>query len=133
MKSGLRKRETYNELIHDLEQDPIKHYPNRQATQTENSNYMSQLEGGFHDMMQQNERVMKEKQKDLLLHQMAASGGTSYHHLKMSQGSNFGSVKGENDNDSPFWADGMSQIMPLHIMGTHHLQVVVFYIHENHH
>ena len=61
MKSGLRKRETYNELIHDLEQDPIKHYPNRQATQTENSNYMSQLEGGFHDMMQQNERVVKEK------------------------------------------------------------------------
>ena len=108
MKSGLRKRETYNELIHDLEQDPIKHYPNRQATQTENSNYMSQLEGGFHDMMQQNERVMKEKQKDLLLHQMAASGGASYHHLKMSQGSNFGSVKGENDNESPFWADGMS-------------------------
>ena len=114
MKSGLRKRETYNELIHDLEIDPIKHYPNRQATQTENSNYMSQLEGGFHDMMQQNERVMKEKQKDVLLHQMAASGGTSYHHLKMSQGSNFGSVKGENDNDSPFWADGMSNDATSH-------------------
>ena len=43
MKTGSRKRETYNELIHDLEQDPIKHYPNRKATEIENSNYMSQL------------------------------------------------------------------------------------------
>ena len=35
MLKGLRKRETYEELISELEQDPIKKYPDRRASQIE--------------------------------------------------------------------------------------------------
>ena len=86
MKTGLRKRETYDELINELERDPIKHYPNRKASQIENSNYMSQLSGDFDEMQQQHERVKKEQQKANLLQQMAASSGlvfTKLEHLRV--------------------------------------------------
>jgi hypothetical protein len=42
MLKGLRKRETYDELINELGNDPIKKYPDRRASQIENSNFMSQ-------------------------------------------------------------------------------------------
>ena len=109
MKTGLRKRETYDELIHDLEEDPIKHYPNRKATQIENSNYMSQLSGDFDEMLHQNERILKEKQKANLLQQMAASSGVSHHQMKLQQSASWASHVGPNVNQSsPFWEDGMS-------------------------
>ena len=38
---GLKKRPTYDELVSSLDMDPIKHYPDRRATEFENSNYMS--------------------------------------------------------------------------------------------
>jgi len=47
MLKGLRKRETYEELINELGDDPIKKYPDRRASQIENSNFMSQLASGF--------------------------------------------------------------------------------------
>ena len=109
MKTGLRKRETYNELIHDLEQDPIKHYPNRKATEIENSNYMSQLGGDFDEMLHQNERILKEKQKANLLQQMAASSGSSHHQMKIEQNSNYWSPPTHANMSAPFWQDGMSQ------------------------
>ena len=108
MKTGLRKRETYDELINELERDPIKHYPNRKASQIENSNYMSQLTGDFDEMMQKHERVAKEQMKENLLQQMAASSGTSVHQVRASQGgnaSNFGSPEG---GARYTWRDGMS-------------------------
>ena len=37
MLKGLRKRETYEELINELGEDPIKEYPDRRASQIENS------------------------------------------------------------------------------------------------
>ena len=43
---GLRKRETYEELINDLNHDPAINYPDRKASELENSPYLSQL-GGF--------------------------------------------------------------------------------------
>ena len=49
MLKGLRKRETYDELINELEEDPIKKYPDRKASQIENSNFMSQLALGFQE------------------------------------------------------------------------------------
>ena len=109
MKTGLRKRETYNELIHDLEQDPIKHYPNRKATEIENSNYMSQLGGDFDEMLHQNERILKEKQKANLLQQMAAGSGSSHHHMQIAQTSNYWSPPTHANMSQPFWQDGMSQ------------------------
>ena len=107
MKTGLRKRETYDELINELERDPIKHYPNRKASQIENSNYMSQLTGDFDEMMQQHERVAKEKMKENLLQQMAASSGTSVHQVRASHGSNFASPEGGARST---WRDGMSSV-----------------------
>ena len=59
---GLRKRETYEELINDLNHDPAINYPDRKASELENSPYLSQL-GGFEEMMLQNDNLMKERQK----------------------------------------------------------------------
>ena len=79
MLKGLRKRETYEELLNELEEDPIKRYPDRRASQIENSNYMSQLALGFQEVVEQNNRLMKEKTKELLLQDAAASGGLIHH------------------------------------------------------
>ena len=67
MLKGLRKRETYEELIKELEEDPTKRYPDLRASQIENSNCMSQLALGFQEVVEQNNRIMKEKTKELLL------------------------------------------------------------------
>ena len=58
MLTGLRKRETYAELINELGDDPIKKHPDRKASQIENSNYMSQLASGFQEVIAQNDRIM---------------------------------------------------------------------------
>ncbi len=42
---GLRKRETYEELINDLNHDPISNYPDRRALELENSPYLSLWQG----------------------------------------------------------------------------------------
>ena len=56
---GLRKRETYDELINDLSHEPIERYPDRTASQIENSNYLSQLRGGNEQMIIQNDNAMR--------------------------------------------------------------------------
>ena len=84
MLKGLRKRETYDELINELEEDPIKKYPDRRASQIENSNLMSQLALGFQEVIEQNNRIMKEKTKALLLQEASASGGLS-HSMSVAQ------------------------------------------------
>ena len=76
---GLRKRETYNELINDLNHDPIGKYPDRTAIQMKNSNYLSQLRGGFEHMYLQNGNVMKQKQQDILLQEEAGNMPQSHH------------------------------------------------------
>jgi hypothetical protein len=81
MLRGLRKRETYDELINELGDDPIKKYPDRRASQIENSNYMSQLALGFQEVIEQNDRVLKEKTKELLLQEAAGSSNVSHKHL----------------------------------------------------
>ena len=78
MLTGLRKRESYEELINELGDDPIKKYPDRKASQIENSMYMSQLALGFQEVVEQNNRLMKEKTKELILHDMAAEGNVSH-------------------------------------------------------
>ena len=87
MLTGLRKRETYEELINELGDDPIKKYPDRKASQIENSNYMSQLASGFQEVIAQNDRIMREKTKQLLLQEMASSSGTSHQGLRSMAGS----------------------------------------------
>ena len=85
MLKGLRKRETYDELINELEEDPIKKYPDRRASQIENSNFMSQLALGFQEVIEQNNRIMKEKTKALLLQEMAASSNISHKQLSIAK------------------------------------------------
>jgi hypothetical protein len=80
MLKGLRKRETYDELINELGEDPIKKYPDRRASQIENSNFMSQLALGFQEVIEQNNRAMKEKTKSLLLEEFAESSSSRSHH-----------------------------------------------------
>ena len=76
---GLRKRETYDEIINDISHDPIGRYPDRTASQIENSNYLSQLRGGIEQMIIQSDNVMKEKQKELLLREEAGNAPHSHH------------------------------------------------------
>ena len=79
MLTGLSKRPSYEELINELGEDPIKKYPDRRASQIENSNYMSQLASGFQEVLEQNDTVMEEKTKELLLQDMAAGSSASHH------------------------------------------------------
>jgi len=83
MLKGLRKRESYEELINELGEDPIKKYPDRRASQIENSNFMSQLASGFQEVIEQNNRVLKEKTKELLLQDIASSSGSNHTHGSM--------------------------------------------------
>ena len=78
---GLRKRETYEELINDLNHDPSINYPDRKASELENSPYLSQLRAGFEEMMLQNDNLMKERQKEVLLHEEAGKSSIGRHEI----------------------------------------------------
>jgi len=78
---GLRKRETYEELINDLNHDPSINYPDRKASELENSPYLSQLRAGFEEMMLQNDNLMKERQKEVLLHEEAGKASIGRHEI----------------------------------------------------
>ena len=80
MLTGLKKRQSYDELINEIGKDPIKKYPDRRASQIENSSYMSQLASGFQEVAEQQDRLMKEKTKELLLQDIAATSSSSSHH-----------------------------------------------------
>jgi hypothetical protein len=75
--NGLRKKESYNEIINELETDPIKHYPNRKASELENSPYLSQLAGGEEEITEAHNALLKEKLKDTLLQQYSAANKTN--------------------------------------------------------
>ena len=67
--AGLRKRDTYEELINYLltDQDIVK-YPDRRAKQIRESPYLTQLDGeGMRTMEQQQINTMKEEYKATLL------------------------------------------------------------------
>ena len=81
--TGLRKRDTYDEIVDIVEKDrtTIK-YPNRQATQLLNSPYMKQINGdSLMDIEKQQSNLMKEKMKDVILQQI--SGLTGIPHIKL--------------------------------------------------
>lgn len=85
---GLRKRPTYDELINHLDEDPIKNYPDRRATQMENSNYMSQLASGFQEVVIQNNRLMQEKTKSILLQDLGQASNISHHEMHVLSATN---------------------------------------------
>ena len=97
---GLKKRPTYDELVNSLDVDQIKHYPDRQATGFENSNYMSQLALGFQEVTIQNDRMMKEKTKSILFQELGQASSTSHREMTVLSGaktpSNIGSFGSVN-------------------------------------
>ena len=66
--------------------DPIKHYPNRRASEIENSNYMSVFSIGFQEMISQNDRVSHERSKALVLQDLGHASQVSHHEMKVSSG-----------------------------------------------
>lgn len=92
MIKGLRKKPSYDELINEVDKDFITKYPDRRATNIENSNYMSQLRQGFQELIEQENKIVGENVKQLLLKEEAESGGLSHQELK-SGAASFKSVE----------------------------------------
>ena len=67
--NGLKKRDTYDEIVNYIETDPTKiRYPDRTATFIEQSHQMKMLGGqAYADMEEQQEKNIKEDMKDGLL------------------------------------------------------------------
>ena len=77
--NGLRKRDTYDEIVKYIESDPTKiRYPNRQATFLEQSHYMKHLGGeDYIQMEEQQLRASKEKVKEDIIRERAGGEETS--------------------------------------------------------
>ena len=76
---GLRKKDTYEELINYLLNDQEKiNYPNRYAKQLRESPYLTQLDGeGMGEMELQQENKIKEEQRTNTIRQAAATTNQS--------------------------------------------------------
>ena len=74
--AGLRRRETYEELINYLENEQeILKFPNRTAKFLRDSPYLTQLDGeGQRTMEEQQLNVMKQQEKDRILREMGYGG-----------------------------------------------------------
>lgn len=96
--AGLKKRATYMELIEELNEEKIDHYPNRQATLLENSVYMSQIGRAFEGMAEENDRIMKQKLKESLISEAASASGRPAHQVRLDSQSmhSVNSVKSES-------------------------------------
>jgi len=77
--SGLRKRDSYDEIVKYIQTDPTKiRYPNRQATFLEQSHYMKHLGGeDYIQMEEQQLRASKEKVKEDIIRERAGGEETS--------------------------------------------------------
>lgn len=80
--TGLKKQKTYDELINNLNNKPLKlSSPNRIATQLRNSNQLSNLlDGngeGLINMELQQQNIIKQQQKELVITAMTDSKGTA--------------------------------------------------------
>jgi hypothetical protein len=77
---GLRRRESYDEVVSIIENDQAKiKYPNRVAVQILNSPYMKQLDTeALMDMQNQQDRMSKNKMKQLVMQELASQTGTPF-------------------------------------------------------
>ena len=85
--NGLRKRETYDQLVDFIERDPVKiQYPDRRATQLRESPYLTQLDGeGMRQMESLEINRFKEREKKHILQQMSTETGHSAAELAAAQ------------------------------------------------
>ena len=79
MESGLRRKQTYEEIIYYIENDPDKiQYPNRAAKYLRNTFQLSQLDGMGQALLEQQEmNEMAERVKDYQLKELADQNETS--------------------------------------------------------
>ena len=79
MESGLRRKQTYEEIIDYIENDPDKiQYPNRAAKYLRNTFQLSQLDGMGQALLEQQEaNEMAERVKDYKLKELADQNETS--------------------------------------------------------
>ena len=87
MTDGLKRRQTYEEVIDYIENDNDKiRYPDRTAKQLRNTFELSQLDGvGMQLMEQQQFREMKEREKEHLLRQIASNTSKSITEARATQ------------------------------------------------
>ena len=61
---GLRRHQTYDELVGEIDKPLLNVYPDRKATQLRFSNWLAQLDGdGAKSIQQQQLTAMKEQHK----------------------------------------------------------------------
>ena len=74
--AGLRRRETYQEIINYLENEQeIIHYPNRTAKFLRESPYLTQLDGeGQRTLEEQQLNALKQQEKEKILREMGYTG-----------------------------------------------------------
>ena len=74
--NGLKKRESYDDLVRYIETDPNKiKYPDRRATQLEQSHYMKHLGAEDYDAMEEEQmRANKEHVKEAMIRETASRG-----------------------------------------------------------
>jgi hypothetical protein len=87
MIKGLRKRPSYDELINEVGKEFISKYPDRRAYEIENSNYMSQLRQGFSELVEQENKILGENIKQLLLREATSSSSHSLYSTKSANSS----------------------------------------------
>jgi hypothetical protein len=78
--SGLKKRDSYDEIVRYIETDPNKiKYPNRKATFIEQSHYMKMLGGqDYIEMEEQQNNAVKEQVKDSIVRSLGGGDGGTH-------------------------------------------------------
>jgi hypothetical protein len=84
--TGLRKRETYDEVVDYLDNQPKIKYPDRRATQIRNSLYMTNLLDGDGDMEQQQNKAMKNTEVEHRIREEASRTNSTAQHFRMDTG-----------------------------------------------
>ena len=82
--NGLRKRETYDEIIDYLQNDQeIIRYPDRFARRIREHPYLTQLDGeGMREMEEQQLQQMREQEKENRLREIAVQTDATLSHLR---------------------------------------------------
>jgi hypothetical protein len=132
MTEGLKRRQTYEEVIDYIENDNDKiRYPDRTAKQLRNTFELSQLDGvGMQLMEQQQFREMKEREKEHLLRQIASNTSRSITEARATQTEESPSTEQENATQfqSPQSTTQSQQIPPwLFPAGTQHFNIASDY------
>ncbi len=130
MTDGLKRRQTYEEVIDYIENDNDKiRYPDRTAKQLRNTFELSQLDGvGMQLMEQQQFREMKEREKEHLLRQIASNTSRSITEARATEESPSTEQESTTQFQTPQSTTQSQQIPPwLFPAGTQHFNIASDY------